>query len=270
MLNGVFERARLSNRLAFVPFVMAGDPDIETTDAVLSALNAAGADVIELGIPYSDPLADGPTVAAAAQRALGAGVDLSAALALVGRYRDRGAPIVLFTYFNPVYQFGIARFAREAAAAGAAGAIVPDVALEESAELCDALQAQGLAMPLLVAPSTPAPRAKRIADATTGFVYVVSRLGVTGAGSAPDFAPLRRQLASLRAITNKPLAVGFGLSRPADVADAATTAADAVVVGSALIDAYAGLRNEDAGRRVSEFVAPLIAATHRERPGRAQ
>ena len=124
---------------------------------------------------------------------------------------------MLFTYYNPVYQFGVERFAREAAGAGVAGAIVPDVALEESAELRAALQAKGLAMPLLVAPSTPQQRAARIADAATGFVYVVSRLGVTGAGTAVDFAPLRRQLASLRELTNKPLAVGFGLSRPQDV-----------------------------------------------------
>ena len=124
---------------------------------------------------------------------------------------------MVFTYYNPVYQFGVERFAREAAGAGVAGAIVPDVALEESAELRAALQAKGLAMPLLVAPSTPQQRAARIADAATGFVYVVSRLGVTGTGSAVDFAPLRRQLASLRELTNKPLAVGFGLSRPQDV-----------------------------------------------------
>jgi tryptophan synthase alpha chain len=263
MLTGVFERARAANRLAFIPYVMAGDPDLETTEAILCALSAAGADAIELGIPYSDPLADGPTIAAAGQRALVGGMDISAALALASRCRDQGTPIVLFTYFNPVYQFGIERFAAEAATAGVSGAIVPDVALEESSELRDALQAHGLAMPLLVAPSTPPQRAKRIADATSGFLYVVSRLGVTGAGSIPDFTPLRRQLDSLRAITRKPLAVGFGLSRPVDVANAAATPADAVVVGSALIDAYAGWSGEGAARRVSEFVAPLIAATRR-------
>jgi tryptophan synthase alpha chain len=259
MLDDAFERASAEKRLAFIPYVMAGDPDVETTEAILLALSDAGADVIELGVPYSDPLADGPTIAAAGQRALRSATDLRGVLALAWRCRERCAPIVLFTYYNPVYQFGVERFAREAAAAGVAGAIVPDVALDESAELRAALQAQGLMMPLLVAPSTPRERAARIVDAATGFVYVVSRLGVTGTGHAPDFAPLRVQLASLRELTNKPLAVGFGLSRPQDVRDVGTLA-DGVVVGSALIDAYAGTRGQEAGTRVRDFVAPLIAA----------
>jgi tryptophan synthase alpha chain len=259
MLDGVFERARAQKRMAFIPYVMAGDPDLETTEAILLALSDAGADVIELGVPYSDPLADGPTIAAAGQRALRGATHLREVLALVLRRRERCAPIVLFTYFNPVYQFGVERFARETAAAGAAGVIVPDVALDESAELRAALQAHGLTMPLLVAPSTPHERAARIVDATTGFLYVVSRLGVTGTGYAPDFAPLRRQLASLRELTNKPLAVGFGLSRPQDVRNVGTLA-DGVVVGSALIDAYTGTRAQEAATRVREFVAPLIAA----------
>jgi tryptophan synthase alpha chain len=239
MLDDAFARARGEKRMAFIPYVMAGDPDLETTEAILLALSGAGADVIELGVPYSDPLADGPTVAAAGQRALRSATHLRDVLALAGRCHERCAPIVVFTYYNPVYQFGVERFARETAAAGVAGAIVPDVALEESAELRAALQAQGLAMPLLVAPSTPHERAARIVDAVTGFVYVVSRLGVTGAGN--------------------PLAVGFGLSRPQDVRSVGTLA-DGVVVGSALIDAYAGSRAQEAVTRVREFVAPLIAA----------
>jgi tryptophan synthase alpha chain len=259
MLEDAFERARGEKRMAFIPYVMAGDPDLETTEAILLALSDAGADVIELGVPYSDPLADGPTIAAAGQRALRSATHLREVLALASRCRERCPPIVLFTYYNPVYQFGVERFAREAAAAGVAGAIVPDVALDESAELRAALQAQGLTMPLLVAPSTPHSRAARIVDAATGFVYVVSRLGVTGTGNAPDFAPLRRQLASLRELTDKPLAVGFGLSSPQDVRNLGMLA-DGVVVGSALIDAYAGARAQEAATRVRQFVAPLIAA----------
>jgi tryptophan synthase alpha chain len=259
MLEDAFERARGEKRLAFIPYVMAGDPDLETTEAILLALSDAGADIIELGVPYSDPLADGPTIAAAGQRALRSATHLRDVLALAWRCHARCAPIVLFTYYNPVYQFGIERFARETAAAGIAGAIVPDVALDESAELRAALQAQGLAMPLLVAPSTPHQRAARIVDAATGFVYVVSRLGVTGTGNAPDFAPLRRQLVSLRELTNKPLAAGFGLSRPQDVRNVGILA-DGIVVGSALIDAYAGTRGQEAATRVREFVAPLIAS----------
>jgi len=242
---------------------MAGDPDLATTRAILVALGEAGADAIELGIPYGDPLADGPTVAAAGQRSLAAGTRLAAVLELIGRTAATLPPIVLFTYYNPVDRYGVERFAGAAAEAGAAGAIVPDVALEESAPLRAALLARGLAMPLLVAPSTPRERAARIAEATSGFIYVVSRLGVTGAGTAPDLSPLRRQLAMLREITTQPLAVGFGIGGAADVAPIAALA-DGVVVGSALIDSYAGSNGDEAAQRVRDFVTPLIAAARKE------
>lgn len=238
---------------------MAGDPDFATTEAIVDALTAAGADVIELGIPYSDPLADGPTIAAAAARALANQTRLSDVLEYVGRRAGDSAPLLLFTYYNPVYRFGIERFAREAAGAGAAGAIVPDLALEESDELRSALRAQSLEMPLLVAPSTQPSRAARIAQAASGFVYVVSRLGVTGAGTTPDFAPLRTQLAMLRELTGQPLAVGFGLSRAEEIREIAKFV-DGVIVGSALIDSYAGRSGATAAAAVMEFVAPMIAA----------
>jgi tryptophan synthase alpha chain len=259
-LAQAFERAKRERRLAFLPYLMAGDPDLATTGAILDALSVAGVDAIELGIPYSDPLADGPTIASAGARALASGTRLSGVLELVARCSARWPPIVLFTYFNPVYRCGIERFSREASEAGAAGAIVPDCALEESADLRSALHARGLAMPLLVAPSTTRDRAQRIAEAATGFVYVVSRLGVTGAAKTPAVAPLKAQLTMLRELTKKPLAVGFGLSRPDEIRQIAPLA-DGVVVGSALIDAYRGTRGADAAERVKEFVAPLIAAT---------
>ena len=258
-LSQAFERAKVERRVAFIPYIMAGDPDLATTEAIVAALSAAGADAIELGIPYSDPLADGPTIASAGARALANGTKPADVLALVRRCSADSAPLLLFTYFNPVDRIGAERFADEASAAGAAGAIVPDLALEESEELRSALRARALEMPLLVAPSTPRARAQRIADAATGFVYVVSRLGVTGAGTTPDFAPLEAQLAMLREVTNKPLAVGFGLSRPAEVRRVAALA-DGVVVGSALIDAYAQAKGDEAASRVSEFVGPLVAA----------
>jgi tryptophan synthase alpha chain len=258
-LRMAFERAKRERRVAFIPYVMAGDPDLAATEAILMALSAAGADIIELGVPHSDPLADGPTIASAGARALANGTRLSDVLALVRRSSATCAPLLLFTYFNPVYQFGLERFAREAAGAGAAGAIVPDCALEESAPLRDALHVHGLEMPLLVAPSTTRERAKRIAEAASGFVYVVSRLGVTGARTSPDFGPLKAQLAMLRELTAKPLAVGFGLSRASEVREIAACA-DGVVVGSALIDSYADAKAE-AADRVTEFVAPLIAET---------
>jgi tryptophan synthase alpha chain len=259
VLEAAFSRARYEKRLAFIPYVMAGDPDLRTSELLLRTLSEAGADVIELGVPYSDPLADGPTIAAAGQRALAAGVGIAETLELARRCAGNCAPILLFTYYNPIYQYGMERFAGDAAEAGAAGAIVPDVPLEEAAELSAALAAHGLAMPLLVAPSTPSERAARIVGAATGFVYVVSRLGVTGAGSAPSFERLRGQLTSLRAMTDKPLAVGFGVSRAED-ARAVAGFADAIVVGSALIDRYAGFRGDDVVRRVRRFVEPLISA----------
>ncbi len=234
---------------------MAGDPDLETTEAMVRALAIAGAAAVELGVPYGDPLADGPTIAAAGQRALANGVTLRDVLTLAGRL-GREIPVVLFTYFNPVYRHGIEAFARDAAAAGAAGAIVPDLSLEEIDPLCEALARNGLAMPLLVAPTTTRERAVRIAERASGFIYVVSRLGVTGAGSAPDAEPLRKQITMLRDVTTKALAVGFGIST-ADQVRAIAPLVDGFIVGSALIDAYAGARGKEAVERVERLSASL-------------
>lgn len=245
-------------KCAFIPYVMAGDPDSETTVALVRAMVRAGADAIELGIPYGDPLADGPTIAAAATRALATGTGIEDVLEVVRETRRDAPPIVLFTYFNPIYQYGLERFARDAAEAGAYGAIVPDVALEESEPLREALSRNGLRMPLLVAPSTPKERAANIARAASGFVYVVSRLGVTGAGAAPDFAPVKRQIAMLRDVTDKPLAVGFGISTPQHVREAREIV-DGVIVGSALIDSYAGYSGEEAAGRAEAFSRSLSA-----------
>lgn len=246
-------------RCAFIPYLMAGDPDLETTSLLIRAVTDAGADAIELGIPYGDPLADGPTIAAAGVRALKTGVGISDVLQLVRESSALAPPIVLFTYFNPVYQYGIERFARDAAQAGAAGVIVPDIALEEGDTLREALAANGLDMPLLVAPSTPRERAARIAESSTGFVYVVSRLGVTGAGEAPDFSPLRDQVNMLREVTDKPLAVGFGISKPDHVREVRDLV-DGVIVGSALIDSYAGASGEEAAALAREYASTLTAA----------
>ncbi|HTZ54901.1 MAG TPA: tryptophan synthase subunit alpha [Candidatus Acidoferrum sp.] len=265
MLEAIFERARNAQRAAFIPYVMAGDPDAQTTLAVLDALTHAGVDAIELGIPYSDPLADGPTIAAAGARALAAGTTIASVLEIARVHRNRGGvPIVLFTYFNPVYQYGIERFARDASDAGASAVIVPDIALEEGAALAAMLAVNGLDMPLLVAPSTRPERAKRIAAQSTGFIYVVSRLGVTGSGTRPSTDAVRAQIATLRSITDEPLAVGFGVSNPEHVREVATLA-DGIIVGSALIDAYAGTNGEEAALRVRAFIEPLIAAAAYEK-----
>ena len=262
MLEALFDRAKSSHRAAIVPYVMAGDPDPFSTLQMLGELTQAGVDMIELGIPYGDPLADGPTIAAAGQRALDAGMTLRGVLEMVQLHKATGgAPIVLFTYFNPIYQFGIEAFAHEAAQAGASGVIVPDIPLEEAAELSQMLATEGVDMPMLVAPSTGRERLERIAHASTGFIYVVSRLGVTGAGRQSGGQTLRAQISALRGITEKPLAVGFGVSTPSDVRDLATLV-DGVIIGSALIDAYASHAAEEAPARVREFIDPIVDAAN--------
>jgi tryptophan synthase alpha chain len=245
---------------------MAGDPDLETTASIIDALRDAGSALIELGIPYGDPLADGPTIAAAAQRALTRGTRMRDAFELTKNARANGSPpIVLFTYLNPVLQYGADRFAADARSSGAAGVIVPDAALEETSELREILARHELDMPLLVAPSTSRERAARIAEASTGFVYVVSRLGVTGAASAPNFAPVRAQIAMLRELTESPLAVGFGVSTAAHVREVAPIA-DGIIVGSALIDAYASARarGKAAAKIVGESARMLMRATEKK------
>lgn len=259
MLERIFNRNGGPRPLAFIPYLMAGDPDVETTAELLHELTRSGAAAIELGIPYGDPLADGPTIAAAGTRALSRGVGIDDVLAIARAAASRTpacAPIVLFSYYNPIYQYGVGRFAPAAALAGVAGVIVPDVALEEVGDLKTALASEGLDMPLLVAPSTHAERAKRIASAATGFVYVVSRLGVTGADATQNVEALSEQIAGLRAVTDKPLAVGFGISR-AEHVRAIRGLADGFIVGSALIDAYAGTSGSEAGARVRTFVESL-------------
>jgi len=258
-LAGVFARARAEKRSALIIYLVAGDPDAGTTAAVIDAISPF-VDLIELGIPYGDPLADGPTIAAAGARALGAGMTLDGTLALARGARDRGnAPILFFSYVNPIVQYGPERFAAAAREAGALGAIVPDVPLEELATFAPAFHAEGLAIPLLVAPTTPAERAARIAAASDGFVYIVSRLGVTSAGREPDVAWIRSAVDGLRATTQRPLAVGFGISTPAHVA-AIGAIADGVIIGSAFVDATAGRTGADAATAARSYVERLRAA----------
>jgi tryptophan synthase alpha chain len=256
----LFARAKQEARPALIAYIVAGDPDLETTERVIWALGEAGVDLIELGIPYGDPLADGPTIAAAAFRALSAGVRPAHAFALAERVsRGGGPPLLFFTYANPVDRYGVARFAQDAAACGAVGAIVPDIPLEESMALREELTARGLVLPLLVAPTTPLERARRIVEASTGFVYVVSRLGVTGAGRRPDLSATAGRVAELRAFGALPLAVGFGISTAQDVR-AVAAYADGAIVGSALIDSYVGLRGEAAAQAAGAYARSLAVA----------
>ncbi len=234
-IDDVFARCAEEGRAAFIPFLMAGDPSLEATDSFLEALAAGGADIIELGVPFSDPIADGPTNQKAAVRALAAGTKLSNILELVARHRDRlGIPIVLFTYFNPIHARGIERFAEQAAASGVDGVLCVDLPPEEGErELVPALQRHGVDTIFLLAPTSTRDRIARVSRVSSGFVYYVSRTGVTGEQTSLA-TDLVRDVKRMRRKLKPRLAVGFGISTPAQVA-AVGDIADGVVVGSALV-----------------------------------
>jgi tryptophan synthase alpha chain len=236
-LSAAFAAARGDGRTALICYLMGGDPSLAATEELLLALDASGADVIELGVPFSDPIADGPTLQAAAMRALAAGTKLSDLLALSGQLRGRvRAPLVLMGYMNPIESMGVPRFSARAAEAGIAGCIVPDLPLEESGPLRDALGSQGIDLVPLVAPTTGSERMRAIAASARGFIYTVTVTGVTGARAElpPDLA---QRLTELRALSPVPVAAGFGIARPEQAAQLKGLA-DGVVVGSALVAAH--------------------------------
>lgn len=230
-----FARAQAERRAAFVPFLVAGHPDLETTEELLLALAAAGADVLELGVPFSDPIADGPVIQAASAQALAGGATLERILALVARTRHRlRVPIVLFSYFNPIHAHGLARFADQAAGSGADGVLCVDLPPEEACEgLVPALADAGLDSIFLLAPTSTRERMRRVARAGSGFVYYVSRTGVTGERERLP-RELPREVAAVKKAVALPVAVGFGISTP-EQAGAVAAVADGVVVGSALV-----------------------------------
>jgi len=260
-VEAAFARAKAESRCALIPFLVAGDPNAEVGEAILQAVAGSGADLIELGVPYSDPFGDGPTIVAASQRALEAGATMDSAIELAAK---SPVPAILFTYANPVMRYGIERLAERLAAAGACGAIIPDLPLEETRSIAPIFARHGLVMPLLVAPTTPPERARRIVAESSGFVYLVARLGVTGAGDLLRTAELEARILQLRAWTALPIAIGFGISRPGHVS-AMSRLADGVIVGSALIDAYAAAPRAEQARTAGAFVAKLFASTEWER-----
>ena len=272
-ISEVFARCAEEGRAAFIPFLMAGDPSLSATAGQLAALAAGGADIIELGVPFSDPIADGPVNQRAAMRALAAGTGLSGILELIARHRDQlGVPIVLFTYYNPVYARGLERFAEQAAASGVDGVLCVDLPPEEAErDLVPVLRERGVDTIFLLAPTSTRDRIARVAAASSGFVYYVSRTGTTGERSTlpPD---LMRELKRFRRRLDLPLAVGFGISSPAQVA-AVSEVADGVVVGSALVRLVEQM-GEDPDLpamlelRVRELAAPLHAAAPRARAAR--
>ena len=260
-LSEVFTRARAENRAALIVYITAGDPSMEETVKLGVALHGAGADLVELGIPYSDPLADGPIIQAAGQRALAAGATVAGVLDAARRIREQvPLPLLIMTCYNPVLQFGPERFAREAAAAGVSAVLVSDLPPEEAGEWVATAAAQGVETVFLVAPTTEPERLSLACDLCTGFVYVVSRAGTTGVReSLPPELPALLQ--RLRGLTDRPLAVGFGISTPEHVAQVAALA-EGAIVGSAVVrvigEKGAGSEMVEA---VTELVKGLAAAT---------
>ena len=238
-LAETFDRVRAGNNgPGLVTYVTAGDPDLPRTEGILRALDRAGADVLEVGVPFSDPLADGPAIQRATERALAAGGSLKATLALVAGVRaDVRAPIVIFSYANPLMRMGLDRFAREAAAAGVDGVLALDLPIEEAHELHTALTAVGLDTIFLLSPTTTDARIRKAAELGSGFLYGISRLGVTGARDTVA-SGAEALVGRIRAHTALPIALGFGISTPAHVREVCGYA-DAAVVGSALVSLIA-------------------------------
>jgi len=265
-----FAACARDDRAALVTFVTAGDPDMDRMPQILAALVAGGADIIEIGMPFTDPMADGPAIQAGNIRSLATGTTLRSVLAAVAAFRagDAATPLILMGYFNPILAYGPERFAADAAAAGLDGTIVVDLPPEEDGELTPWLAAQGLHTIRLATPTTDAARLPAVVAGASGFVYYVAVAGITGAGSA-EVADIAAAVARLKAATPLPVAVGFGIRTPVQAA-AIAVHADAVVVGSAivsLIGAAAEARANDLPEQVEAFVAGLAAAVRDARRG---
>ncbi|MFZ0242005.1 MAG: tryptophan synthase subunit alpha [Desulfobacterales bacterium] len=231
-IEKTFDRLTHNNESALVGFVTAGDPHPDASLAILDAMCRAGVDILELGVPFSDPTADGPVIQRSSARALANGTNLKWAFAATRRLRERySVPIVLFSYYNPILRHGPEAFYRDATAAGADGVLVVDLPPEESAEFTDRWTGQDLHLVRLIAPTTPPERMRRIAASGSGFLYLVSKTGVTGSDGL-NTAEITQKAADLRAVTPLPICVGFGISTAADVAAVAAVAAG-VVIGSA-------------------------------------
>jgi tryptophan synthase alpha chain len=266
-IDARFQALRAARRAGLVAFVMAGDPDPATSLAIVKALPAAGADVIELGMPFTDPMADGPAIQAAGLRALRAGQTLRKTLALAREFRDTDAetPVVLMGYYNPIYVYGVERFLVDAKAAGVDGLIVVDLPPEEDEELCVPTLRAGLNFVRLATPTTDDKRLPAVLANTSGFVYYVSITGVTGA-AAPEAAGVGAAVARIKRHTHLPVAVGFGVRDAASAAGIAAHA-DGVVVGTVLVEAVRGSLVEgragpDTVRAVADAVERIAAGVH--------
>jgi len=259
-IDDCFARLRTARKKAFVAYIMAGDPDVATSLAVLQGMPAAGVDIIELGLPFTDPMADGPTIQLAGQRALDGGMTLDRTLQMVRDFRasDQSTPIVLMGYYNPIYSRGVDLFLVQAKEAGIDGLIIVDLPPEEDRELCLPAQAAGLNFIRLATPTTDAKRLPKVLTNTSGFLYYVSITGITGAAAASpaDVAP---EVTRIKASTDLPIIVGFGINTP-DAAQGIAAVADGCVVGSAIVKR---IGEGQSPAQVLAFVKGLADGAHR-------
>jgi tryptophan synthase alpha chain len=255
-----FERLRNQARCALIPFITAGDPDLATTAKALQILDRNGADLIELGVPYSDPLADGPVIQAAATRSLQKGTRLDDVLELVKQVAPTiRAPIILFTYYNPILNRGIEQFLKDISEAGVKGLVVPDLPLEEADSLLQPAKKYGVELTLLVAPTSPAERIAAIAQQSQGFIYLVSTTGVTGMRTQME-SRVKDLLLELRQVTDKPIGVGFGISQVEHARQVMNWGSDAVIVGSAFVKRLSEGSPNEGLKAIEEFCQTLRSA----------
>lgn len=256
-IKSLFERLRREGKKALITFITAGDPDLKTTGDIIRKLEESGADIIELGIPFSDPMADGPTIQASSERAVKKGVRLPDVLSLVRDVRKKTEiPIVLFGYYNPIFSYGLKRFADDARRSGADGVLIVDLPAEEADELKKELDRTGLDLIFLLTPTSDADRIRLTASKASGFIYFVSVTGVTGARTKLS-ADIPRYVKNVRRYTDIPVGVGFGISTP-EQARAVCSHADAVIVGSAIVNRIKERSgSEDLLEKVGSFVAGL-------------
>jgi tryptophan synthase alpha chain len=259
-ISQTFEKLRDRAQCALIPFLTAGDPDLETTAAALLLLDQQGADMIELGVPYSDPLADGPVIQAAATRALAKGTTLDKVLAMVKQVSPTlRSPIILFTYYNPILNRGIEQFLQDLVGAGVKGLVVPDLPLEEADVLLVPAGKAGIEVILLVAPTSPADRILAIAAKSQGFIYLVSTTGVTGVRDQMEDR-VKVLIEQLRQVTDKPIGVGFGISQPEQARQVMEWGADGTIVGSAFVKRLAEGSPKEGLKALSEFCHRLKVA----------
>ncbi|TKY62403.1 Tryptophan synthase alpha chain [Spatholobus suberectus] len=251
-LSETFTKLKKQGKVAFIPYITAGDPDLSTTAEALKVLDSCGSDIIELGVPYSDPLADGPVIQAAATRSLAKGTNFNAIISMLKEVVPQlSCPIALFTYYNPILRRGTDRFMSTIRDSGVHGLVVPDVPLEETETLRIEAKKNGIELVLLTTPTTPTDRMKAIVDAAEGFVYLVSSVGVTGARASVS-GTVQSLLQEIKEATTKPVAVGFGISKPEHVKQVAGWGADGVIVGSAMVKVLGEAKSPQEGLKELE------------------